>query len=133
MSTKTTSGINGAGLRIVDADGDCIQIPSSLSLNSITTAGTVSAWVKYNIVGNQYQPLVHRPKAADPNISTFGLMISDGDAYLEATSTTYGTGYAFSGSDIRSPISTWNHIVGVYDGSEIRMYLNGVEAGGCHR
>ena len=100
-----------------DGINDAIVVPDAAALKPATT--TVEAWVK--------------PNAAIPNYASVA---------TKTTATTWSDGYgmfAWNGgiafwvndddvnrvSTAGLPAGTWSHVVGTYDGSTIKVYLNG--------
>ncbi len=104
--------------------GDYAQAPSSTSLN-ITGPITLEAWIKLNSTG-AYQSIVARENA---NITNGGggyeLTITDtGKVRLNIWTTS--TSYASTiGATVLST-GVWHHVAAVSDGSQRRVYLNGV-------
>ncbi len=98
-----------------------IDIPNSTSLNP-TSEITLEAWVKWNIVpssGNGWAQII------DKN-SDNGYQIqhsSNNSAFEFALQTTSARTYIIGGT---SPVQgVWYHVVGVYNGSTIRIFVNG--------
>jgi len=96
-----------------DLNGGYVQVPDAPSLD-ITSQITIDAWIKPSALGGR---VVDKITAGGH------------DGYLLDT---YGGVIRFQiGSDSVSgstslPIGTWSHIAGVYDGSQMTVYLNGV-------
>ena len=125
FSSSIASTINFAnpGSAQFDADADFINIPPSRSLDEVYDNDriTVSVWSINDATPVQYDSIIGNP--SDDNWN-------DG----------YGL-YYNSATEIRFYLSTWNvneavaninplvwnHIVGVYDGSNVRIFVNGVE------
>lgn len=101
-----------------------VQGPSSSSL-SITGAITVEAWIKIDSIG-AYRTIIS--KEAFQQTGTGGgyrLAITDlGKVRLDLfqTHNTYTT--AIGTATVTAGV--WQHVAGVFDGSQMRIYLNGV-------
>ena len=106
--------------RSFDGINDHVTIPSSTELHPLN-AITVSAWVKRNSVVSSYDALV----CTDPNSGGDDFYLQMYDPYwrfyIQNTSGAYGD--AISTSTINNGV--WTHVSGVYDGSNISLYING--------
>jgi hypothetical protein len=106
-----------------DGADDYVNIPDNSSLNP--TAITVDAWFyTTDIVGQLYPPIV---KKADLSAG-YALEIDSDDSQIRFWVYVSGTGWRSSAA---VPISTntWYHATGTYDGSSIRIYLDGQPQG----
>ena len=117
---------NAIGDYVFDFDGtvnDCIIVPSSTTLEPQNL--TVSAWVNWKTGSSPYSYPIS--KYYNTNESSYGITRANGPRFYITTSV----------GDIASPIATsvnlidtgWHHLVGTYDGSYIRFYVNGEEIG----
>ena len=101
----------------VDDYVDCGDDPSL----AITTAITVAAWVKTKDVGNgQHNPFVTRGDR------TYGLKHNESgkiEFFIYDNNTWWSAAHA-PGSSFNG---TWHHVAGTYDGSDVRLYIDGVE------
>ena len=101
-----------------------VQVPNSTSLN-ITGAITVEAWVKVNSIG-AYQDIITRESYAQSGtgggyeLSVTNLGKPRFDLYQGPTSWTPVVGAT------TMTAGAWHHVAGVFDGSQMRIYLNGV-------
>lgn len=98
------------------------KVPNSDSLN-ITTPFTVEAWVKTNSASAQ-QGIVERYNWLSTDDGGFALRLSGGKLL-------FGTVRNSSTYDLvvgNTPVTVgvWHHVAGVFDGSELRLYLDGV-------
>jgi Concanavalin A-like lectin/glucanases superfamily len=104
-----------------------VQVNSSDSLN-ITGPITLEAWVKYNSTGN-YQVILSRESFSQPGGGGgYELQITNTGKLrmvLFQTDTTYE---AVVGATTVSS-GAWHHVAGVFDGSQRRVYLDGVQDG----
>lgn len=120
-STYTVDGKYGYGT-IHDGSGDYININDS-PLISFTGPFTVAAWVKRSstntadgIFGKYDSSLSQRSYMLGMNTSFAQFTVSSNGV---TTTQTTGTTAISSGQ--------WYHIAGVYDGSNIRVFVNGVQ------
>jgi len=115
-TTWTTSGKYGNALAF-NGTSATVNIPDSASLH-LTTGMTLEAWVYPTNVAGAWRDVI---------------MKGSDEYYLEATSSagppaTGGKtiGGALTGSSAL-PANTWSHLAGTYDGTTLRLYVNGAE------
>ncbi|MBZ0166654.1 MAG: LamG domain-containing protein, partial [Candidatus Omnitrophica bacterium] len=121
-STTTPSGINYANPRSVSFDGtdDSVNVGSD-SLFDLRQDFTIAAWVNPSALVSF--PMVF----CKGTVNTEYLLFAD-----TATSNRFLFRVDQGGlNDVRAATSavvgTWHHVAGVYDGANIRIYVNGVE------
>ena len=106
-----------------DGVNDYVKISHSASLD-LTTQITVEAWIKLDVVGGTIIRKGAYP-ITDP-APTWGFDIQGGK--LRAFIYDEDTAYIAAGSTTLVA-SNWYHVAFTYDGSDVRLYLNGVEDG----
>ena len=116
-ATWTTAGRYGNGLAF-DESGR-VDVPDAPSLD-LTTGMTLEAWVFPTELGDTWRDVVYKGN----------------DAYYLEASAPGGppvAGGTFAGSPVgagsRIPLNTWSHLAATYDGSSLRIYVNGAIAG----
>ena len=110
-----------------DGTDDYINCGSNESLD-ITNKVTVSAWVKYTAYGNTHDSWIALKKASSWDENGYGLFFGYGnDLYFNMGSSSPVSYIRYYVSD--STTRGWMFIVGAYDGSEARLYFNGIEVG----
>lgn len=128
------AGKFGQALKL-DGANDYAEAPNAPSFPGERM--TVESWVYYADNG-QSQMAVGKPYSQTSNISPFFwyslrvVPMSSAEGLPQFWVTT-GADVAHSvNSSVNVPVNTWTHLAGVYDGSSLRMYMNGVETANIH-
>lgn len=105
----------------------CVFVPDSASLH-FTNAFTVEAWIFPTQSGNpnSYSILVKYDGVLGVERSAFGFSITgDSALYLIVSRDGVHTHCAQVNSSSRIPTDAWTHVAATYDGSALRLYING--------
>ena len=117
-------GALGTGF-LFDGDNDHVRITDNSSLR-LTTGFTLAAWVNPASHGS-FDEILSKWGAVFPvnhNGYTFAIH-PDGRSYVAVSADGSDAGAnVFTTSTI--PINTWTHLAGTYDGSKLRIYINGL-------
>ncbi len=111
----------------IDGDGDYLEAAPSESLNVTGDQITLTAWVYFDdvsVVQIILAKVFNNTTHTSPYFS-YGLHILSngrGRCWLSLTSNTQSYAMAPTGT---VTAGQWHHMAGVYDGSQIRLYLNG--------
>ncbi len=116
-------GTSGAALSF-DGSDDFVEVPYSSSLDF--EALTWSAWVKLDAFRIEGCGVVSKAWTVDYAGEWSGSIRPDGR--IGFTILTDSGRVDLAGSTVLSP-GTWYHVAGTYDGSVMRVYVNGVEDG----
>jgi hypothetical protein len=94
-------------------NGGYVQVADAPSLD-ITGQITIDAWIKPSVLGGRVVDKITAGGTDGYLLDTFGGVIRFiiGNTWLNGSSTL--------------PTGTWSHIAGVYDGTQMTVYLNGV-------
>lgn len=121
----TASGTGGGGSApnslSVNGSSAYAEIPNSSSLN-IAGPITMEAWIKLPSVPTSYQPILdHSPSLG--NEGGYDMFVTDtGKARMDIF---YGPSYQWLIGATTLTANVWHHIAGVYDGSQLRLYVDG--------
>jgi len=120
---------NGKVGRAFSFDGadDHISVPNSPSLDVTGDQLTLEAWINPTTVSGDRQILSMASSTGIPNGRKYGLFSQNGFLGFEVRTANgyYGT---MPTTGAITP-GVWTHVAGVYDGSQVIWYVNGVAAG----
>lgn len=117
-----TAGIVGGALSF-DGDGDYINVGDVPSLD-ISSALTLEAWIKTDKITND--TIISKDDDAGNREYYFGVSY-DGNHPGRVRWTLKTSSFQFRDSSTVVNDSQWHYIVGTYDGSYLRTYIDGVE------
>ena len=101
--------------------GDALYLPTGDTTTNLTSQVTLSVWFKKTA----YPTWVECPvaKGYNPGTQPFTFYLLSGSIYARLTT---GTINAYSDISTTYSINVWNNAVLTYDGSTMKLYLNGV-------
>jgi hypothetical protein len=136
--TTFAPGVDGVGDEAFsfDGDGDFVLVPDSLSLNP-TTEITVAAWVQATGGQGQHRDIVSKDGENDDR--QYLMTASSGNvfrAHVGFSSTTsnscvFSTGFHLLDGGTGVVLGQWYHVAMTYDGSTLKLYVDGVLDGSC--
>jgi hypothetical protein len=134
QTSNTTPALTGnpGTCRYGNFDGinDYLDMGSPSSL-SFTNKITVMAWVRWNIspgAGNNWANIISNNSNVSPDLGQFWIQHSTGNQFYEfAIETSVDRPYVQS--SVGPAQGVWQHVAGVYDGSTLKIYVNGVLSG----
>ncbi|MGC3956809.1 MAG: Ig-like domain-containing protein [Verrucomicrobiota bacterium] len=131
--TWTNAGKFGAGLSL-DGVNDRADAPNSTALDITGNTFSVATWVKLESTANWQQILVKVKETGTFTAPYFAWHLFGG----HASSTQWTPMFQLvndsdnsvnASSSVSVNYGEWVHLVGVYDGTAVRIYVNGVERG----
>jgi beta-glucanase (GH16 family) len=127
-ATWTNAGRYGKALSF-DGVNDAITVAEAPSLD-LTTGMTIEAWVK-PVTLNGWQTVIYkeRPDGAGTSLA-WSLYSSDSTAPPALYGMLAGSVGANQWTHVMGasmlPLNTWSHLAGTFDGTALRLYVNGV-------
>jgi len=119
--TLFTSGWLGQAFAL-DGSTDTVVIPDSPSLNFASNATiTVETWA-YRTSTNAIQHLIGKRNNCDGSPINYQIAYAANQVYFGSAGNEIGSG-------VDLPLNKWTHIAGTFDGSTLRIYINGNLAG----
>lgn len=133
INASRSEGKYGKSISLTGRDDSHVSIPGSPSLNALTNQITVTAWAFPNILPEGFKVIVSRQvgELLHPDQFYLGFGPEDGVMHYKWHLGTDDSGNLLEG-DIYSgtPDSNrWIHLAGTYDGSTMRLYVDGVQIG----
>ena len=122
--TRTASGKFGRALSF-DGVNDIVNIADSSSLD-LTTGMTLEAWVRPNATAWRTVLLKERPSGLA--YALYGSTDNNRPSTEARTSVTFE-----SRGPAALPAATWSHLAATYDGTTLRLYVNGVQVSSVPR
>ena len=118
------TGQIGSALHL-DGSGDYALVPDDPSLD-ITDEITIAAWVRPDQTGTQYLVRKGTQGGVDGYELSLASTSSTGKIFFRLNQATSGNTYRIDSTEAYPTDGTWVHIAATYDGSKIRLYINGV-------
>jgi hypothetical protein len=119
-----TTGKRSKALTTSDSPGSYVNVGDKPSLR-LSSAGTVSAWIKstnFNCDGGSYCGVIDKFNGTTDR-NGYSLTITAGFPELFVADS---SGFQEVGSPTQLSLNTWNHVVASWNGSRVRIYVNGI-------
>jgi len=104
-----------------DGENGYVQVPDALSLNP-TNAITIDAWINLNDRGNDNNMIIRKDGECDNR--QYLMTVTYTGVIRGHVGLTNGNYYWVDGNTPINP-GTWYHVAMTYDGSDLRVYVNG--------
>jgi hypothetical protein len=135
--TRFTTGEVGPAF-LFDGEDDYVEIPNAPDLNIPSGTITVDAWINPTTSSQQYPSILSKGDVGNFKESYALFLAPDGTVgfLVNSTGTAPGRGIVFGSTSI--PLGRWTLVAGTYDGTAVRVYVNGKldgmfpQTGGIH-
>ncbi len=122
-SKTVTATVNTDNALNFDGVDDIISTASNISSLNITGDITVETWIRLNQMPNDYVRLIGK---GSPTERTYGLWLYSDGSILWQQFTPSGVNNLSTSSSI-IPVGKWTHIAASKTGSNVKIYINGIE------
>ncbi len=126
----TTSGMNNGALNFAGgATTNYVGVPSNSVLSGMATL-TVAAWIYVDGTATGGS-VIDKRHTGTPDWNSYYVVIDlTNFRYGPTVTNASGTASTFTASAVGSLVlNTWQHVVMVYDGANVQMYINGAASG----
>lgn len=106
---------------IVATGGGSIDVPKSASLDTVVSAMTIAGWFRIDADSDTG---IRRPNAFLLEDQSSSEPVPNGFSFRMWTSDGLSPGI-YGNTELQQ--GQWHHVAGTYDGSQMRLYVNGVE------
>ncbi len=107
---------NGSTDHILISNGSILTNP---------TAVTIAAWIRKDGNGHTYECAFHQGTNNTIGASSLWLGVDNNDYFTATIGANTGVGWAAGRLTEKPVIGEWNHLLATWDGSVVRVYLNG--------
>jgi len=108
-----------------DGEDDYIEVQNTSGAFNLVNAWTLSAWINpfSSVEGTASGPIIWKTSIVGNNMDTFGMSWEPGDIILSKLERASDDDDLTVFSQSHS-INNWYHVVGLYDGDFIKIYIN---------
>lgn len=133
INATRDGGVYGRAVSLTGADNSHVSVPASASLNAMSMDLTVAAWVFPQVMPDGFRVAVSRQvgDVLHPDQFYLGFGPENGTMHYKWHLGTDDGGTLLEGDLYRGvpEFNRWIHLAGTYDGSTMRLYLDGEEIG----
>lgn len=120
-NTPSKPGGKYGNALVFNGTSSVVTVPNSSSLQ-LTTGMTLEAWVNPSVITNVWRDVIYK---GDDNYFLEGTSNTTGSP--PAAGGTFGSSNVFTAGMSALPVNTWTHLTETYDGSTLRLYINGIQ------
>lgn len=123
--TWTTAGKHGGALTF-DGSNDIVNINDAATLD-LTTGMTLAAWVRPTTASG-WRTILMKEQPGHIAYALYGSTSSPSRPAIELDTTASSANVEVRGT-AQLAINTWTHVAATFDGSSLKLYINGVQVG----
>ena len=112
------------GSTYFDGNADYLSASSNAAFTFGTGAFTIEAWIYPTVYGPTIGNWIYSNISANVGNSEIGLILLNAGTICLSTWNTY-----IAISTLTAPLNVWSHVVGSFDGTTYRVFVNGVLSG----
>jgi hypothetical protein len=120
-ATRTTGGKFGGAISF-DGIDDLVTVADTNALD-LTSGMTLEAWVRPTAIGSAWRSVLLKEQPGDLIYSLYA-----GDSAGRAATHIFTTADRGISGTAATPLNAWTHLAATYDGANLRLYVNGVQA-----
>jgi hypothetical protein len=126
LTNGPTYSTDGGGSIVFDGVDDYCTVQDSTSLR-LTNNMTLSSWFKFNLSASSQQTLILKENYISPTNNTGYILRADATNKTISFVLLKNSINSVSASNIQN--NAWYNVISTYDGSQIKIYINGVLSG----
>jgi glucose/arabinose dehydrogenase len=119
-ATRTAAGKN-AGALSFNGTSALVTVPAAPSLD-LTTGMTLEAWVNPSALGGSWRTVIFKERTGG---MLYSLYANNGSANRPVGQVFLGGAEQNAVGTAALPLNTWTHLAATYDGTALRLYVNG--------
>jgi glucose/arabinose dehydrogenase len=125
-ATWTTAGKFGSALSF-DGVNDWVTVADANALD-LTTSMTLEAWVFPTALGSSWRNVIIKERPGGEVYNLYANTDTSVPAAYVVPASAPSTTFDARGT-AQLPVNTWSHLAATYDGSTLRLYINGAQVG----
>jgi hypothetical protein len=110
-----------------DGANDRVTVPDSSTLD-LTAGMTLEAWVKPAVLGTAWKTTLFKHRNSNATNMVY-VLYANRNTSVPNGEITVGTSVKAANGTTQLPLNVWSHLATTYDGTTLRLYVNGTQVG----